>query len=147
MHHQIRGEIAQTALLTFDAGETAWASNGSLMSYAPNLSWDLKVPGGLGGAFRRSLSGEGVSLTYLQAQGTGAWGQLAANSPGHITPWDLAGGAVIATSGSFLAAWGPQIDINVTTAKRAGAPVFGGPGDIVQNVSGGGTGRVGDRGG
>lgn len=50
MHHTIAGEIAQHARLDFEAGETAWASRGSLMAHSPDLHWTLRVPGGLGGA-------------------------------------------------------------------------------------------------
>ena len=65
MQYTITGEIAQSVRLDFDAGETAWASNGSLMGYSPGLQWKLRMPGGVGGAVRRSLSGEGLSLTHL----------------------------------------------------------------------------------
>lgn len=37
---------------------------------------------------------------------------------------------------SFLAAWGEQIDISVTIARRAGAAIFGGAGLFLQKVSG-----------
>jgi uncharacterized protein (AIM24 family) len=49
---------------------------------------------------------------------------------------DLADGPVIATRGSFLAAWGEQVDIDVTIARRAGAAIFGGAGLFLQRVSG-----------
>jgi uncharacterized protein (TIGR00266 family) len=139
MHCEIQGKIAQTATLTFNPGESAWASKGSLMSYGPGIEWTLKVPGGLAGAFRRSLAGEGVALTLLEAP-QGGTATLAANQPGHIIEWDLATqGPVITTRGAFLAAWGPDIDITVTTARRAGAALFGGAGLFLQRISGTGT--------
>lgn len=140
MRYKIQGEIAQQVILKPDAGETVWTSNGALMAYSPGVAWSLRVPGGMSGAVRRSFAGEGVSLTYLETQSESATVLLAANQPGHVMPWDLqSDGPVITTRGAFLAAFGPDIDINVTVAKRAGAAFFGGAGLFLQRVSGVGT--------
>lgn len=140
MRYSISGEIAQTVRLDFEPGDTAWASRGSLMAYSPDMNWQLKVPGGMGGALRRSLSGEGVALTYLSTDESHQFVLLAANAPGHIVAWDLEGsGPVLTTRGSFLAAWGDQVDISVTVARRAGAAFFGGAGLFLQKISGRGT--------
>ena len=40
------------------------------------------------------------------------------------------------TRGAFVAAWGEDIDITVTVARRAGAAVFGGAGLFLQTISG-----------
>jgi uncharacterized protein (TIGR00266 family) len=139
MRYTISGEIAQNVYLQFEEGEAVWASNGSLMSYSPNLDWTLRVPGGVGGALRRSIAGEGASLSYLQANNPGEYALLAADAPGHIAVWDLADGPVLTTRGSFLAAWGEAVDITVTVARRAGAAFFGGSGLFLQRISGEGT--------
>ena len=67
MQYRISGEIAQAVRLEMEQGETIWASKGALMSYSSGVEWTLRVPGGLGGAVRRSLAGEGISLAYLEA--------------------------------------------------------------------------------
>lgn len=139
MHHTIMGEIAQRARLEFAPGESVWLSKGALMAYSEGVQWRPRVPGGLGGAVRRSLSGEGVSLTFAEAQGEGQFALVASNAPGHIAEWDLADGPVVATRGSFLAAWGEEVDISVIIARRAGAAFFGGAGLFLQRVSGRGT--------
>ena len=139
MNYTISGEIAQNVRLDFAAGETAWASKGSLMAYTGGMEWTLRVPGGLGGAARRALSGEGLALTFLETAQPEQYALLAANQPGHIETWDLADGPVVTTRGSFLAAWGEDVDITVTVAKRAGAAFFGGAGLFLQRVSGQGT--------
>jgi uncharacterized protein (TIGR00266 family) len=140
MEYEITGAIAQHARLQLEPGIPVWASKGSLMAYTPAVEWSLRVPGGLGGAVRRSLAGEGVTLNYIETQQPGQTLMLAANQPGLITTWDLASdGPVVATRGAFLAAWGPQIDITVTIARRAGAAFFGGAGLFLQRVSGVGT--------
>lgn len=139
MNYTITGEIAQNVRLDFDPGETAWASKGSIMAYSKGMQWSLKVPGGLGGAARRTLSGEGIALTYLETSQPDQHMLLAANEPGHIAVWDLANGPIVTTRGSFLAAWGEDIDINVTVARRAGAALFGGAGLFLQKISGIGT--------
>lgn len=139
MDYVIEGEIAQRVRLEFAPGEAVWLSKGALMAYSEGVQWRPRVPGGLGGAVRRSLAGEGVALTYAEARGTGQFALIAANAPGHVAVWDLADGPVVATRGSFLAAWGDEVDINVIIARRAGAAFFGGAGLFLQRIAGQGT--------
>lgn len=139
MRHTISGEIAQRARLEFAPGEAVWLSKGALMAYSEGVQWRPRVPGGLGGAVRRSLAGEGVTLTYAEAQGDGQFALVASNAPGHVTEWELAEGPVVTTRGSFLAAWGPDVAITVIIARRAGAALFGGAGLFLQRISGQGT--------
>lgn len=137
MEYTITGEIAQTANLVLQAGETLWASKGAIVSYTGGVDWDVKVPGGVSAAIKRSLAGEGIALTYIQAYQNNQQVVLCANAPGHIAVWDLqADGAVLATRGAFLAAWGTNLDITATIARRAGAAIFGGAGLLLQKVSG-----------
>lgn len=139
MRYTISGEIAQRARLEFAPGEAVWLSKGALMAYSAGVQWRPRVPGGLGGAVRRSLAGEGIALTYAEAQGEGQFALIASNAPGHIAAWDLAEGPVVATRGSFLAAWGAEVDITVIIARRAGAALFGGAGLFLQRIAGQGT--------
>jgi uncharacterized protein (TIGR00266 family) len=139
MQYTVMGEIAQRARLDFAPGEAVWLSKGALMAYSAGVQWRPRVPGGLGGAVRRSFAGEGISLTYAEAAEAGQFALVASNAPGHITEWDLADGPVIATRGSFLAAWGDDVDITVIVARRAGAAFFGGAGLFLQRISGSGT--------
>lgn len=139
MEHKIFGNIAQYARLDFQKGEQAWSSRGAIMAYSSGMNWKLRVPGGITGAARRSLSGEGIALASLEAAEDKQYVLLAANSPGYIFEWDLQDGPVLTTRGAFLAAWGEQININVTIARRAGAALFGGAGLFLQQVSGIGT--------
>ena len=140
MDFSIDGTVAQSARLTLGEGEAVWASKGSIIAYAAGLKWNLKVPGGLAGAFKRSLSGEGISLTYIEATAGGQFVTLGANAPGHIEKWDLnTSGPVLTTRGAFLAAWGSGINITVTIARRPGAALFGGAGLVLQRIEGRGT--------
>lgn len=136
----IDGELAQVARLTLSAGETCWASKGALMSLDPDVRWTLKIPGGLSGAARRMLSGEGLALTFIEGSREGQSVVLSSNQPGKIIDWDLSEGPVITTRGSFVAAFGPRVEIDVTIARRAGAALFGGAGLFLQKISG--EGRV-----
>jgi uncharacterized protein (TIGR00266 family) len=135
MEYQITGNIAQNVRLQLDRGDSLWAGRGSLMAYSPGVQWDLRVPGGLSGALKRSVAGEGVQLIRVKAEQNEQYVLLAANSPGHIQTWDLADGPVVTTRGAFLAAWG-EIEITATIARRAGAALFGGSGLFLQRVSG-----------
>lgn len=138
MEYKIHGELAQVATLALSAGETCWGSKGSLMSLSPGVSWTLKVPGGFSGAFSRSLSGEGISLTFIEAKQDYQEVTLTSNQPGKIIAWNLDDGPILTTRGSFVAAFGRDIQINVVVAKRAGAAFFGGAGLFLQKISGSG---------
>jgi uncharacterized protein (TIGR00266 family) len=147
MDFSIDGTVAQSARLTLAEGETVWASKGSIISYATGLKWDVRVPGGLAGALKRSLSGEGMALTHIEATAPGQFVTLGANAPGHIEEWDLnATGSVLTTRGAFLAAWGAGINITVAIARRPGAALFGGAGLVLQRIEGSGTVLVHGRG-
>lgn len=139
MNFKISGELAQVAELTLSKGEPCWGSKGSIVSLTSGITWTLKIPGGMGGAVRRSLAGEGISLTYIQSQQDNQKVMLTSNHPGKIIAWRLEDGPVLTTRGSFVAAFGPQIDITVVVAKRAGAALFGGAGLFLQKISGKGV--------
>lgn len=139
MQYTIQGELAQIADLHLDKGETCWASKGSIVAIDPGLGWTLKVPGGASGAARRMMSGEGIALTFIAATADGQSATLAANQPGKIIAWNLDDGPVITTRGSFVAAFGPRVEIDVRVARRAGAAFFGGAGLFLQHISGSGT--------
>src|SRR5690606_31923675 len=72
MQYEILGEAAQVARLTLSEGESCWASKGGIMSYTEGIDWRLRVPGGVAGAARRVVSGEGVALGYIQSLRSGA---------------------------------------------------------------------------
>lgn len=140
MEFNIEGTVAQTARLSFDVDEVAWASKGSIISYTAGLRWDVRMPGGLAGGLKRALSGEGLSLTYLEAGSPGQSVILGANAPGHIHEWSLdEDGPVLTTRGAFLVAWGSRLDITVSMARSPGAALFGGAGLVLQRITGSGT--------
>ncbi len=147
MNFSIDGTVAQSARLDLSKGEVVWASKGSIISFATGLKWDVKVPGGLGVALKRSLSGEGIALTCIEATAAGQFVTLGANAAGHIEEWDLdASGPVLTTRGAFLAAWGAGINITVAIARKPGAALFGGAGLILQRIEGSGKVLVHGRG-
>ena len=140
MEFSIEGTVAQSARLRFDPGEFAWATKGAIISYTAGLRWNVRMPGGLAGGLKRALSGEGLSLTYLETTATAQSVIIGANAPGHIHEWSLdEDGPVLTTRGAFLAAWGDTIDITVSMARRPGAALFGGAGLVLQRISGRGT--------
>jgi uncharacterized protein (AIM24 family) len=140
MQVEIHGTVAQTAQISLERGASLWASKGAIVSYTLGVEWSVKIPGGASAAVRRAFSGEGISLSVIEATSDDQRVVLGANQPGHIATWDLAAmGPVLTTRGAFLAAWGSDIDISVTVARRAGAAFFGGAGLVLQRISGNGT--------
>lgn len=140
MNYSIEGELAQVVRLRLNQGENCWAGKGALISYTSGIEWALKIPGGVGKAVRRALSGESMALTRVEATLDGAETILSSNQPGKIVAWDLnEQGPVIATRGSFVGAVGVEVEINVVVTRKAGAAVFGGVGLFLQKLSGDGT--------
>ena len=135
---KIEGVIGQTAQITLGAGQSLWASRGSLLAYDAGIDWTLKIPGGASKAASRMLSGEGASLTHVTANREGAHVVLSPNQPGRLVSWDLDRGDIVCTSGSFVAALG-DVNIDVTVARSAGAMFFGGAGLFLQRLSGTGV--------
>lgn len=147
MNFRIDGTVAQTARLTLEEDDTVWASKGSIIAYTTGLAWDVRLPGGVVGGLKRTLSGEGMTLTHIEAASAGQDVVLGANAPGHITEWELdTRGPVMTTRGAFLAAWGREIEISVALARRPGAAFFGGAGLALQRLQGRGTVLVHGRG-
>lgn len=134
---QVDGVIAQTLSVELNRGQTLWCARGSLVAYDPGIDWKLKVPGGVGKAVSRMMSGEGAALTHVKASKPGASAVIGANETGRLATWDLSQGPIVCTPGSFVAALG-DVDIDVTVAKRAGAMFFGGAGLFLQRLSGDG---------
>lgn len=139
MEHTIEGKLAQTVRLRLSEGETCWASRGSLMSLDQGIRWQLKVPGGIGGAGRRMLSGEGISLILIEGQEGGGEVILSSHQPGKVIAWNLDESPALATRGSFVGAFGSEVSIDVRVARRAGAAFFGGAGLFLQRLSGQGV--------
>ena len=136
MDYTIEGELAQTVRLKLHEGDQCWASRGSLMSLDEGVSWTLKVPGGISGAGRRMLSGEGISLILIEGKAGGGEVILSSHQPGKVVAWKLDDAPVLTTRGSFIGAFGPTVDIDVRVARRAGAALFGGAGLFLQKLSG-----------
>ncbi|MEZ4319033.1 MAG: AIM24 family protein [Myxococcota bacterium] len=135
---EVQGVIAQVCTVTLNRGQTLWVSRGSLLAYSEGIEWTLKVPGGVGKALGRMMTGEGAALVFVTCTADGATVLLAANMPGKLATWDLARGSITCTSGSFVAAMG-DVDISVTMARSAGAMFFGGAGLFLQQLSGSGV--------
>jgi uncharacterized protein (AIM24 family) len=136
----IEGTVAQTARLSLGKGDTVWAAKGSLIAYSSGVEWQVRVPGGLGAAVKRMFAGEGAALAQVRANADGQQLILGANAAGHVERWELDGeGPVLTTRGAFLAAWGDDLDISISAARRVGAALFGGAGLVLQRISGSGT--------
>lgn len=134
MRYELKGEIAQTAIVYLEPNEHCWITPGNLISLKGGIKWDIRVPGGLAGAVSRMVSGESIQLSYAYSESTSGLVKFGANFPGKLYPWDLRRGNLIATRGAFIGAIG-DIEINVTVAK-IGAAVFGGAGFILQKIKG-----------
>ena len=126
MQYSISGEIAQSVRLAAP-GESAWGSKGVLMAYSSHMQWRLRVPSGTGGALRRSLSGEGLALTFLETKAEDQYALLAANEE------------LLVSTGN-LAAFSADVDYDIRGVGGFRRMIFGGEGLFMTNLRG--PGRV-----
>jgi len=91
-------------------------------------------------AFRRSLSGGGLSLNIYRAEGSPGQVAFAVRMPRQIFPIDVpahSGGGFRAHRHAFLAGT-PGIQISWGFQRKLGAGLFGGDGFVLQSITGNG---------
>ena len=95
--------------------------------------------GGLGGAFKRAVSGESLFLVEYTSQGGKGVVAFASDFPGKIVPIPLGQGQqMICQKTAFLCAE-KTIGLDIHFRKRLGAGLFGGEGFIMQKITGPGV--------
>lgn len=138
MKSEIHGTTLQTLQLSLDSGETVFSETGALLHMSPNIELQTNFKGGLGGMFKRALTGNSLALNYFTAMGGPGEVSFTTRMPGHIVALDLNGGSdIFVQRHSFLCA--PEgINLSVATSFNLyGA--FGGNGLVYNRMSGNGT--------
>lgn len=143
LEYEIQGDNLQIARVYLKDGQELYAEAGKMVYKTPNVSWETRMSGeSLGekllGAFRRTITGESLFLTYFRADGAGEVG-FAGSYPGRIQLFDLADGqSIMAQCDAFLFAQ-TSVQFNVAFVKRLGAGFFGGEGFVLEKLTGPGA--------
>lgn len=135
MKYEIKHAPFSVLVCQLEAGEIMKCQSGGMAWMSRNIQMQTKS-GGLGGMFKKALTGESLFLNNYVANAPGeiAFGM---NFPGHILAIDVAQMPIVAQKKSFLAGE-TSVNLDIFFQKKPGAGFFGGEGFIMQKLSGSG---------
>jgi uncharacterized protein (TIGR00266 family) len=143
LEYTIQGNNLQVARVHLKPGQEVYADAGRMVYKTANVQWETRMTGGslgekLMGAFRRTITGESLFVTYFRADTPGEAG-FAGHYPGKIQVFKLPEGrSLLAQRDAFLLAE-PTVQYSVALVKKLGAGFFGGEGFILEKFTGPGT--------
>ncbi|HWQ14534.1 MAG TPA: TIGR00266 family protein [Roseiflexaceae bacterium] len=137
MEYQIIGTTLQAVILELDPGETVYSESGGMSWMSGNIQMTTSGRGGgLGGMFKRALTGESLFLNEFTSQGGKGIVAFASDFPGKIVPVMLdTGQSMIVQKQAFLCAE-KTVGLEIHFRKKLGAGFFGGEGFIMQKLTG-----------
>ena len=140
MEYQIIGTTLQAVIMELDPGEIVYSESGGMAWMSGNMAMQTSGRGGgLGGMFKRAISGESLFLVEYSPQGGKGIVAFASDFPGKIVPVNLAPGQqMIAQKTAFLAAE-KTVQLDIAFRRKLGSGFFGGEGFIMQRLTGPGV--------
>ena len=137
MEFQIIGTTLQAVILELDPGETVYSESGGMAWMSGNITMQTSGRGGgLGGMFKRAISGESLFLVEYTSQGGKSIVSFASDFPGKIVPVYLGEGQqMIAQRTAFLCAE-KTVTLDIAFRRKLGAGFFGGEGFVMQRLTG-----------
>lgn len=140
MEYQVIGTTLQAVVLELDPGETVYSESGGMAWMSGNIVMQTSGRGGgLGGIFKRAISGESLFLVEYTSQGGKGIVAFASDFPGKIVPVNLgAGQEIIAQRQAFLCAE-KTVSLDIQFRRRLGSGFFGGEGFVMQRLTGPGV--------
>ena len=94
---------------------------------------------GLGGVFKRVVSGGSIFMTAYTAQGGEGVVAFAAKMPGHIKPITVSADREYVVSRHGFMAATPDVTLNLAVQQKLGVGIFSGNGFVLQRIAGEGT--------
>lgn len=105
MDYKIEGSTMQTLVTTLNPGDTIYSETGCLLSMSSGVHMFTKATGGVGGMFKRAITGNSMTLNYFQSKEGEAEVMFTTRLPGHIVPFQLEQtGEIIVEKHAFLCA-------------------------------------------
>jgi uncharacterized protein (TIGR00266 family) len=140
MEYKIIGTTMQAVILELDPGETVYSEGGGMAWMDDKIVMQTNTRGsGLGGMFKRALTGESLFLNEFTSQGGKGTVAFASDFPGKIVPVILSEGqSMIVQKQAFLCAE-KTVNMEIHFRKKIGAGFFGGEGFIMQKITGPGV--------
>ena len=134
--YHILGTVQQTLAVDLQPGQVVYSDTGAMSWMSATVTMNTKTGGGLGGAFKRAVSGATVFIIDFAAAGAPGQAAFSTDFPGKILPVELdSGQSVIMHKHAFLCAE-KSVSLDVFFTRKFGAGVFGGEGFILQKLTG-----------
>ncbi len=138
MNYNIEGGNMPILEVNLNDGETIITQNGGMVWMSPNLQMETTA-GGVGGAFKKLVSGEQMFQNRYTAMGGPGFITIAPSFLGTILPFEITPDRpmIVQKSGFLASSTGVQLEIFFN--KKFGAGFVGGEGFVMQKLSGMGT--------
>jgi uncharacterized protein (TIGR00266 family) len=136
MRYHVMGTVQQTVGVELNPGQTIFSEAGAMSWMTATINMNTHSGGGLGGMFKRAMSG--ASLFIIDFTSTGGPGQVsfATDFPGKVLPFDLdAGQSVTMHRHAFICAE-KSVTLDIAFTRKFGAGLFGGEGFVLQKLMG-----------
>ncbi|WP_270302059.1 TIGR00266 family protein [Baileyella intestinalis] len=135
MKFEVKDAPFSILVCQLDGGEMMKCQSGAMAWMTRSVKMQTKS-GGLGGMFKKAISGESLFLNNYVAEAPGeiAFGM---SFPGHILAVDVTQMPLVAQKKAFLASES-TVSMDVFLQKKIGAGFFGGEGFIMEKFSGSG---------
>ena len=134
--YHIMGTVQQTLAVDLQPGQIVYSDTGAMSWMTSTISMNTKASGGLGGMFKRAVSGASAFIIDFAANGGPGQVAFTTDFPGKILAVELdSNQSVILHKHAFLCAeQSAKLDIFFT--RKLGAGLFGGEGFILQKLTG-----------
>lgn len=138
MNYNIEGGVMPILEVNLNDGETIITQNGGMIWMSPNLKMETTA-GGVGGAFKKLVSGEQIFQNRYTAMGGPGFITIAPSFMGSIIPFEITPDRPMIVQKSGFLASSTGVELEVFLNKKVGAGIVGGEGFIMQKISGMGT--------
>ena len=134
--YHILGTIQQTLAVELQPNQAIYSDAGAMSWMTTSVNMNTTTGGGLGGMFKRAVSGATVFIVNYTAAGEPGQASFSTDFPGKVLPVELdAGQSIIMHKHAFLCAE-KSVMLDVFFTRKLGAGMFGGEGFVLQKLTG-----------
>lgn len=134
--YHIMGTVQQTLAIDLQPGQVVYSDTGAMSWMTSTISMNTKASGGLGGMFKRAVSGASAFIIDFAANGGPGQVAFTTDFPGKILAVELdPNQSVIMHKHAFLCAE-QSANLDIFFTRKLGAGLFGGEGFILQKLTG-----------
>ena len=137
--YKIIGTVMPTLTMNLRAQQSVYSETGAMSWMADGISMNTNMGGGLGGLFKRAVTGESLFLVDYVAERDNALIAFSSEFPGKIIPVNLAQGQSLIAQKDTLLVAEKAVTMTISFRKKLGTGLFGGEGFILQKFDGPGT--------